>query len=170
MSAEGVDQNIDLALKSFYSEANVQESTSLLILSVPPTHRDLELHMLWSVHIPCWSSLSLATVCMSSMFRKAFLSFTVSLCILERGRRKTGVAGAENSPHFFTALVKSNGVFDRDYCATGMLVLDKSVVVCMCAHMFLVCGCVFRRVAGKCSGAHQPIIAHNCIHLWKRQR
>lgn len=76
----------------------------------------------------------------------------------------------ENSPHSFTALVKSNGVFDRDYCTTGMLVLDKSVVLCMCAHMFLMCGCVFRRVAGECSGAHQPIIAHNCIHLWERQK
>ncbi len=56
MSAEGVDQNIDLALKSFIVKPTCK--SLLFISSGPPTHKGLQLLMLWSVHIPCGSSLS----------------------------------------------------------------------------------------------------------------
>lgn len=117
MSAKGVDQNIDLTLKSFIVKPMCRRLP--FISSVPPTHWSLELHMLWSVNIPCCSSpsRSIYSMCLS-MFRRRFLSYI--LCSSGSWREETGSPFERNCP-FFMALT----LLDRDYGTTGMLVLGS---------------------------------------------
>lgn len=157
MSAEGVDQNIDLALMIFIVKPT---SRSLFISSVPPTHRSLELHMAWSVNIPCQSSLQLQYVCLS-MVTKAFLFYiqcpTVSWT--EVTRRLEWPEG--NGPHFFMGLTPPRQKVTTAQQGCWCWIVSNPVHVC--THVW-VC---FQTC---CWQVLWPIIAHNCIHLWERLR
>lgn len=91
--------------------------------------------------------------CASSHDNKvSFLSFTVLGEYLgSRGRGFTLLLGLAEIPQGVWPWLPPSRDVGVDTCSSRV-------------------GVFLRRVAGKCSGAHQAIIAHNCIHLWKRQR
>lgn len=138
-----------------WSEANMQEWT-IYFRCFSHTQKP------WTTHVPVifpsYSS-SYLTVCVPFHVQEE-----ISRLHAVRLDLKALSGGRETGPRFFMPLTRS----DRDCCTARDVGVGQSVV--MCAHMFFVCGCVFRCVAGKCSGTHQPVIAHNCIHLWERQR
>lgn len=78
----------------------------------------------------------------------------------EGGNRKSAVARGKQSSY----LSGTDPVLIVTAAQPETSALD-SLQSCACVHTCSV-GVFFRRVAGECSGTHQPIIAHNCIHLW----
>lgn len=138
-----------------WSEANMQEWT-IYFRCFSHTQKPWTTHVL--VIFPSYSSSYLTVLC---VYPCSGSDFSPTRCASgsERAEWQEG-----NGPRFFMPLTWS----DRDCCTARAVGVGQSVV--MCAHMFFVCGCVFRCVAGECSGTHQPVIAHNCIHLWERQR
>lgn len=152
MSAECVDLNTGPALRS---QASMQESS----IYFPPPHRSLEPHLLWSVHILDWSSRSRSTVFISLRVQKDFsLLHTVPLDPEQRKqkrKRSSSLRGLDPFQLYWT--------HNRDLWVACSVVLRSLYV-----HVSHVCVGVFRRVAGTSSDTHQLIIAHNCIHLWKK--
>lgn len=135
-SVEGVDHNIHVAFE-FYSKAGVQESAARLKCSA---HTDA-----WS-YIWCGQSsshagplsLSLCCSCCSCLQRR----FSATISVLSGlGKRKLEDLNGRRK----TILLSLN-LFDRNYFITGMKVKDAQRRGA-CVHTFLMCGCVFRRVA-----------------------
>lgn len=148
-----MDRNLDPALLKWSQHAGVDHLFQVFLPHTEALNHPCSGHPSHPIH------LSYLTVRVSFHVQEAIFSPTRCTSGSERAEWQEG-----NGPRFFAPLTRS----DRDCCTARDVGVGQSVV--MCAHMFSVCGCVFRCVAGECSGTHQPVIAHNCIHLWERQR